>query len=286
MGDPRRVYGAFLAIPTVSLSAVAVAANGNLLAKGIDNASSSNGMAICTLDTEGVVLKTKIPAPTFNGSLNGIAVTSEGDFLMLTYSTIFRLSPAFNFLDAFPVPLGSGSSVVSTGIRVDQQGQILSLLLDHNIRGRTINIPDSQGNLMATLGPYSFEIQALETGGKRHLYYAKAGGAQPYFGPSRIVELDEKGVEVGSFLAPIRVDGMTILPLDQTPVLRMNCLDHDVFIQWPAASTDYQLQSAAATFPPTWIKVNVRPTIVEETASVKMRAESNGMHFWLVRTSQ
>lgn len=271
------VDGAFLPIPFAF--DVALDTGGGILVAGTD---FDHPPAIHRIGTNGMMLSSNTPAVSFES----FALTPDGDVLLGAGTTVFRVDAVLNFVDAFPIPPAPGSAPYINGISVDRDGQIYVAAWSQNGRASVIHRMDAEGNLLQTLGPYSFEIAGLAVDTNRHIFYTREGRDQAGFPlPSAIVELDEDGLELRAFSAPFRADGITLIqrtPL--RPKLLIGCAQDNVILRWPTNLVGFQLQAASTSSLQSWGVVKASPTIVDKFFSVTIRAADSASIFRLIKS--
>ncbi len=228
-------------------------------------------------DAFGRIIDTNVPPFAFES----FAVAPNGDFLFGKGATILRADSAFNFLDAFSVPPAPGSAPCINGIGLGVDGEIYVIALAQNPpRTSFVHRLDASGRLVQSLGPFAHEVYGVAVDADRHIFCTVKTNDNSGFGlPSQVLELDENGLELNSFLAPFQVKGITLINFIP-PRLSIRCAANEVILQWPTSPYNFHLESACLTSPDNWNAVGISPSQLEGVFEVKLPLSASG---WIFR---
>jgi hypothetical protein len=225
-----------------------------------------------------VFLSTNVPPVYFES----FAVAPNGDFLLGDGTTIFRVDPAMDFVDVFPVPPAPGSAPYINGMSADANGEIWVAGWCLNSRTSVIHHLDVQANLLKTLGPFDYQIKGITTDSNGHVFFGKYHQDNSGFPlPTDIAELDEDGTEIRTVQAPVQASSITFIRFPRQPILTVDRDLGDVILKWPADAVGFELETARFTTPLIWEAVGIVPVQLDGQFQVKVPATSSGAVFRL-----
>jgi hypothetical protein len=235
-------------------------------------------LRIYRLNTNGVFLSTNVPPVIFDS----FAIAPNGDFLLGEETTVFRVDPAMDFVDVFPILPAPGTAPFLTGISVDANGEIWTATWYNNSRTSMIHRLDVEGKLLNTLGPFDYQIKGVTADSNGHVFLGRDNRDDSGFPrPTDIVELDENGTQIRTFQAPVQISSMTLIRLPRQPTLTIDRDLGDVILSWPADAVGFELEAASITTPLIWEVLGITPIIVDGQFKAKVPGTSSGMVFRL-----